>query len=285
MRILTAGLALAWTLNAAALAAAPVPTDPKKDNPGSPAEKIRLALDKNIALLDFNGQPITAAVQKISEDIGISLVLDTFTIQQMGFDPNQMMVHFKAKDVKARTALRSLVGQFNLSFAVVGDNVLITTDEMAMYRQMRQRVNIDYDNTEFAGAIKRLARDTATNLIIDSRSAKEAKGNITLQLEDVPLETAVRLMSEMVGLKPVRVGNVMFICSKEAAKDLKTDPDIVPPNPMGPRGYATDGFNVPNFALPCFPALPPNFNPPITLPAPGPKAPPPATPPPPGDNR
>ena len=31
MRILTAGLALAWTLNAAALPAAPVPTDPKKD--------------------------------------------------------------------------------------------------------------------------------------------------------------------------------------------------------------------------------------------------------------
>src|SRR5260370_9919660 len=136
-----------------------------------------------------------------------------------------------------RTAVRSMLGQYNLSFAIVGDSVLVTTDEMAMYRQMRQRVNIDCDSAEFATAIKQLARDTATNLIIDARSAKEAKGVVTLRLEDVPLETAVRLISEMVDLKPVRVGNVTFLCSKAAAADLKTDAAPGPPGtmPAGPR--------------------------------------------------
>jgi hypothetical protein len=266
MRTLTAAVALAWMLNVAAVTAAPVPTDAKKDKPAAPAEKIRQALDKAVTVPDMKGEPLTTAIQKVSEVIGVPLVLDTFTIQQMGIDPGQLQVHFGAKDMKARTALRSLLGQFNLSFAIVGDNILVTTDEMAMYRQMRQRVNVDYDNAEFATAIRQLARDTATNLIIDARSAKEAKGTITLQLEDVPLETAVRLMSEMVGLKPVRVGNVMFICSKAAANDLKTDTDLVPPPPPNPRVTLEGGFILPNIGVPApgaaVPVLPPPPPPP-----------------------
>ncbi len=57
---------------------------------------------------------------------------------------------------------------------------------------------------------------------------------ITLQLEDVPLETAVRIMAESVNLRPVRVGNVLFVCSKTIATELKGDPDINP-QPVGPR--------------------------------------------------
>ncbi len=83
---------------------------------------------------------------------------------------------------------------------------------------------------------------------------------MTLQLEDVPLETAVRLMCEMVGLKPVRVGNVMFICSKAAAADLKTDPDLVPPSPVPgfPGGPPPPGIN-----LPGTPIAPPLATPPV----------------------
>ncbi len=268
MRILTAAVALAWTLSAAALPAAPVSAEPKKDKTATPAEKIRQALDKPVTL-ELTGQPLTAAIQQISEAIGVPLVLDTFTIQQMGFEPTQMQIHFKGKDVKAKSALRSVLGQFNLGYAIVGENVVVTTDEMAMYRQMRQRVNIDYESAEFATAIRQLARETGTNLIIDARSIKEAKGAVTLQLEDVPLETAVRLMSEMVGLKPVRVGNVMFICSKAAAADLKTDPDLVPPPPVPNQRLTYDGgLGIP--ANPLAPAPPPLVAPPVTVPVPAP---------------
>ena len=54
---------------------------------------------------------------------------------------------------------------------------------------------------------------------------------MTLRLEDVPLETAVRLLSEMAGLKPVRVGNTLFVTSKDNAKEMSQDPDIAQPNP------------------------------------------------------
>ncbi len=54
---------------------------------------------------------------------------------------------------------------------------------------------------------------------------------MTLRLEDVPLETAVRLLAEMANLKPVRVGNVLFVTGKDNAREMMQDPDIAQPNP------------------------------------------------------
>ncbi len=150
----------------------------------------------------------------------------------MGLDPEQTPVSVKLKDVKVRSALRTILTPYNLSYAILGDTVLITSDELAMFRQMRQRVNIDFDKMEFTAALKQLARDTATNLIVDQRVDKEAKETVTLQMEDVPLETAVRLMAEMVGLKPVRVGNTLFVTNKVTANEMRSDPDLAPaPSP------------------------------------------------------
>src|SRR5205823_2547035 len=62
---------------------------------------------------------------------------------------------------------------------------------------------------------------------------KEAKAEVSLQVEDVPLETAVRLLSEMAGLKPVRVGNTLFVTRKEIAAEMRNDPDFAPQGQPG----------------------------------------------------
>jgi type II secretory pathway component GspD/PulD (secretin) len=92
---------------------------------------------------------------------------------------------------------------------------------------------VDIEGLDLTSAVRQLARETATNLVIDPRVVKEAQGKVTLQVEDVPLDTAVRLLSEMVGLKPVKVGNTLFICSKATAKDLREDE--TPPQPGVPQ--------------------------------------------------
>ena len=46
---------------------------------------------------------------------------------------------------------------------------------------------------------------------------------MTLQLEDVPLETAVRLLARLAGLKPVRLDNVLFVTTEERADKLRPD--------------------------------------------------------------
>ena len=150
---------------------------------------------------------------------------------------------------------------------------------MAAARQMRQRVSVDLNKVGLAEALRKIGRDTATNLIVDARAEKEAKAEVSLQLEDVPLETAVRLLSEMAGLKPVRVGNALFVTKKDLAAAMRND-SINPPPPQSPVSnvYLTPngaGVNTTIFLGPGQAVFTPVVapNPPDTVPAPTPPGP------------
>jgi hypothetical protein len=250
-RAFAAGTVLAWVVSPAFLSAAPAtPTAPDKDEKSlSPVEKLHNDLDKNITI-KIEKQPLSIAVEMLRDKSKINIVLDSLTIQQqLGFLPEQSPtpVELDLKDAKIRTVLRAIVAPYGLSYAPVGDSVVITTEDMAMLRQMRQRVSVDLSKVEFTAALKQLAKETATNLILDSRAEKDANAKVSLQLEDVPLDTAVRLLAEMAGLKPVRVGNVLFVTKKEIAAEMRQDPDIaaatqpgqpVPPAFINPPGIA-----------------------------------------------
>jgi type II secretory pathway component GspD/PulD (secretin) len=226
--LLAAGAVLALT--PFLLTAAPaVPEKPKT----SPAEKLRHDLDQNISI-EFEQQPIDKALEQLHEQTKLNFVLDRFSLQQMGFQPENMPVSAKLKDVKVKSALRSILTQYQLGYAILGDTVYVSTEPMAMYKQLQQRVTLDCDKEELAVAMKKLARETATNVVVDPRAAKEAKMEVSLQMEDVPLETAVRLLSEMAGLKPVRVGNVLFVTTKANAQEMRADPELVQPGQPRP---------------------------------------------------
>lgn len=229
-RVLAAGTVLAWLVTPAFLSAAPAAPD-KDDKIVNPLEKLRKDLDKTITI-KIEKQPLSVAIEMLHEKTRVNFVLDSLTIQQqLGFTPDQppSPVEVDFKDVKVRNVLRAILAPYGLSYAAISDTVIITTEDMAMLRQLRQRVNVDLSKVEFTSALKQLAKDTATNLILDARAEKDASAKMSLQLEDVPLETAVRLLAEMAGLKPVRVGNVLFVTKKETANELRADPDLVQP--------------------------------------------------------
>jgi hypothetical protein len=233
-RLRLAAVALAWALAPALLSAAPAAPD--KDKAAGPAEKARQALNAPISI-KIERQPLSAAVDMLKEKTKVNFVLDTFTIQNtFGWLPDQSptAVDVDLKEVKLKSALRTILSPYSLSYAVVGDTVIITTEDVAVARQMRQRVNVDLDKMEFGQALRQLSRETGVNLMLDSRVEKEAKNAVSLELEDVPLETAVRLLSEMAGLKPVRIGNVLFVTTKANANELRQDPDLNQPGPGGP---------------------------------------------------
>ena len=95
-------------------------------------------------------QPLALAVAQFHEVTKINLVLDRLTLAQSGIDPDQLTVSLKLKEVKTSSALRSLLTPYNLNYAILGDTLLISTDEVAMLRQIRQRVSIDLEKVELA---------------------------------------------------------------------------------------------------------------------------------------
>ena len=173
---------------AAPLWPAPGPkTDPKPDKPAAAA--IRKALDAS-GNFDFTGVNLGGVVNTLNEQYKINIVLDRAVIQQMGFDPEGMPVELKMKEGKLRNALRALVGQYNLTFAIVGDNLLITTEEMAVYRQLKQRVGVDYDSVPLSKALKEMSAKYGVSVVFDPKAVKSkaVENPVTLSVDDVPFE-------------------------------------------------------------------------------------------------
>ena len=259
----TAVLALALPLAAAPGAKA----EPKADKTAS-VEAIRKALDSS-GTFEFTAVTLGGVINTLSEQYKIPIVLDRAVLQQMGMEPEAMNVELKLKDGKLRTALRAIVGQYNLTFAVVGDSLIVTTEELAVYRQLKQRISVDYDNVPLQRALKDLATKYGVNVVIDPRAVKSkaADNPVTLQVDDVPFEAAVRLLCEMADLKPARMGNVIFVTTEARADKLKDGDSLVPNpafNPLNPGvlpvpGMA-GGIGI-GIALPTAPAVAPVADP------------------------
>ena len=205
------------------------PAEPKAEAPNV-AEKVRKDLSRPVTL-KIDNKPLSVAVDALREAAKMNIVLDSVTIQQqLGFTPDQSQTFsLDLKDAPLRTALREILDPFGLTYVIIDDTIILTTDDMAMMRQMRQRVTVDMDKVDLGAALQQVARGTGVNVILDTRVEKDADAKVTLHLEDVPLETAVRLLSEMANLKPVRVGNVLFVTSKDNANEMRQDPDLSQP--------------------------------------------------------
>ena len=222
------------------------------------ADAIRKALDAS-GNFDFTGVTLGGVVNTLNEQYKINIVLDRAVIQQMGFDPEGMSIELKMKEGKLRNALRAMVQQYNLTFAIVGDNLLITTEEMAVYRQLKQRVAVDYDSVPLSKALKEMSSKYGVSVVFDPKAVKSkaADNPVTLTVDDVPFEAAVRLMCEMAELKPARMGNVIYVTTEARADKLKDSDSLVPNphqlNPMVPGGlfggFAGFGGAVPGPAI------------------------------------
>jgi type II secretory pathway component HofQ len=243
-------------------AAAPNRVDPAKSETAN--EKLRKALDQNITV-EFQGHTLPVALEALREQTKVNLLLDRVSAMQMGVEPEQLVVNLKLTNVKFRTVLKNVLSQFNLTFVIEQDVLLVTTEHVAVERQVRQRVNVDFDKTPLDQALRQLSRETGVNLVIDPRHVSKIKDTVTLKLEDVPLEVAVRLVSEIAGLRSVRQSNVLFVTSKEVAAELRREENIVDPGSANPfveslrflgGGGGPGGLAVPNAPPVVVPANP-----------------------------
>lgn len=264
-RVLAGSLALALALGTFMPLAVAAPAPAAGEKLSGP-ERIRKALDQTITL-EWADMPLPQAVSQLRDQTKVNFILDRAAIQQMGIVEEELLVSVTVQNTKVRTALRTFLNQYNLGYAILGDAVIISTAEMATYRQLRQPVSLDLDSVPFGTAVKQLARQTTTNVVIDSRVAKEAQAPVTLQLDDIPLDTAVRIMAEMSGLKVARLGNVLYVTTEAQALKLRTEGDLTPlPGPMAVPGAAV-GMAAGALIGPAIPVPPPPALPPMAVPA------------------
>lgn len=203
-----------------AFAAAPAPTPAKGE---SVMDTARKALDE-VGDMSYQNKSLNDLVADLKDRVKLSITLDP-TIAQFGLDPSTPALDVNLKGVKLRDGLRQALAPLNLKCGLTKDGLFISTEEGLTVKQLRQRVNVDCDGTAFAAAVKALAADTGANIVIDPRLKEKANAGVTLKLEDVPLESAVRLMAEVADLGVVRMSNVLFMTTPERAEKLRPTAD------------------------------------------------------------
>lgn len=215
--------AAAACLFAATATAAPIPAEPKPAAGAAATAKKALA---EVADFAFDQRSLTDLVAFVKEKAKVDVVLDTNHLMQSGMDPNQTNVTVNMKGAKLRDGLRTALAPMNLKFGVVGGAIHITTEDALINKQMRQRVSVDGDGKTLTAVVAALVAESGANIVIDPRQAKKAADAVVgLALDEVALETAVRLSAEVAGLRAVRMGNVLFVTSDERAKAIREDAD------------------------------------------------------------
>ena len=202
-------------------AAAPAPAAPAKNN--APMDAARKALDE-VGDMSYQGKSLNEVINDLKDKSKLTVTIDPM-IYQFGLDPNQPTVNVNLKGVKLKDGLRQALAPFNLKCGLTRDGLYISTEEGLTTKQLRQKVSVDCDGTAFAASVKQLAADTGANVVIDPRLKDKANAAVTLKLDDVPLETAVRLMAEVADLGTVRMSNVLFVTTTERAEKLRPNAD------------------------------------------------------------
>src|SRR5262249_7313666 len=154
------------------------------------------------------------AIQHLREKTRLNIALDNMALQLVGImpdDPNNPMpfppprpVNLKGdRDTKVRVSLQRMLNSYNLTYVILEDSVFVTNDETAVHRMMNQRISVNYKDVPLSKALKELSRATAINMIIDPRQVKDAQATVTLDVDDATIETTVRLLAEVGGMKAV----------------------------------------------------------------------------------
>ena len=196
--------------------AAPTPAAPSKS--ASPMDAARKALDE-VQDMSFQNKSLNELVSDIKDKAKVPVAIDP-SVFQFGLDPSQPTVNVDLKQVKLKDGLRQALSPFNLKCGLTRDGLFISTEDGLTTKQLRQRVTVNCEGTALAAAAKQLAADTGANVVLDPRLGDKGTKAVTLSLEDVPLETAVRLLAEVADLSTVRMSNVLFVTTPERAERL-----------------------------------------------------------------
>lgn len=249
-RWLFLGLVLAWSLSHASVFGGGAA---EKKAPASATDRIRQALEQTVTV-NYTGQSLRDAIQHLREKTNLPISLDQMVLLQMGINPdeNTGQIELKATNEKAGAVIRKALNHFRLSYVVCDEAVLVTAEEYAVYRQMRQRVSVDIDDVPFSKAARDLARANGVNLLIDPRVSAKAKEKVSLQMDNLGLETAIRLLAELADVKSVRMGNVLFVTTDERAEKIRKEeqqndphnPNPLLPGMIGPGGIGGGGLGL-----------------------------------------
>lgn len=207
---------------------------PSKESPSTAQKLNQRAKFEGIddARASFN-----EAMDKISKLYNVS-----FEINEKAFEMDQLkdvartpiaeMPIPEMRDVRLRRLLRTILQRVpapsGATYSVRDDHIEITTNAFqraeiwgSYHGPFLPLVNATFEKSPLEEAARELADQAEFTVLVDSRAAEKAKTPVSARLLNTPLDTAMRLLTDMAGLQTVHLDNVLYVTTKENAEALE----------------------------------------------------------------
>lgn len=126
--------------------------------------------------------------------------------------------------------LERIPSESGAMFVIRGNHVECTTRAAVRAEVGRQEdeplpplVYAGIDKQPLEKVLQALAQRTGSNLVLDLRVGDKAKTLVSAEFKNVPLDSVVRVLTDMCDLRPVQMGNMTYITSPENAERLQKE--------------------------------------------------------------
>ncbi len=228
-----AAVAVAWPLPAQKPSDKPAPAAAAKAEP-SPAERLQARVD--FPGVDDPKATLQDALDLLARDSGLTFDVNeaAFRDAMAGADPLNRAIEDrplpKLKGAPAVRVLRAILARVpgGAAYMVRRESVEITT-AAAQAAEVWPKdydgprlplVSASFDNKPLGEALRELARQGEMNIVVDA-AAEKAKAPVSARFVNAPLDTAVRVLADMAGLKPFPVDNLFYVTTAENADRLQ----------------------------------------------------------------
>ena len=175
--------------------------------------------------MDIGEEVLGDALGFLSERYGMPIFFPDGLTQSAdaGKKPPVVRLH-NVSGVSLRTAMRMLLSQAGLDMQLRdGVVVIVSRTDVESGRMLQQPVDVLIQGLSLDLALQRLSALTGVSVVLDPRIVDKANVAVTADFKDVSLKTAVRILADMAGLKPVVMENTFYVTSVENARQLEME--------------------------------------------------------------
>jgi hypothetical protein len=224
-----------------ASAALPRGAEPRPKRLPTPVDRITAKLNQLVDMepIDDPNTTMKEALDLLSARHGLTIAIDLRAFEYEGYkdvegtliaDPKP---HPAWKRVRLARVMEALVDRLPVPsgacFVVREGCVEITTQKFRTFEicgtsfsgPCPKLVTVHFEDLPLEEALRDLASQAKLNLLIDRRLADRARLPVTARLRDVPLETALLLLTDMAEVEIVHRDNVLYVTTRDHAAELE----------------------------------------------------------------
>jgi hypothetical protein len=178
--------------------------------------------------VEFDAGPLKDALGFLQDRYNLPLIVDEEAFKRFSEMPDiqgQQVKLQKAVNIKLRTVLELLLQQLEGGILEKDGIVWVLPQKRLTPKVLlRGLVSASFRNVPLGQALEELSDQAGVSVVIDGRVADQvSKALVIAKLNQVPLDTAVRVLTDSAELKSVVLDNLIYVTSSSHAPHLLHD--------------------------------------------------------------